>query len=200
MLYFTSFRRVIRQLRRQEEGATIVEFALVFPLAALLLFAIVELGLIFYTTSTVNMIGHQATRFAKTGYDYSGGQSYAIARGSDAAFDGQSGAEHYSVDRRGNITMRGREGYIREWLKTKGEALLDPQKLTLNTRTYASMSQAANNGTPIRQSQTYDMGGAGNAVAYEIAYQWNVLCPLLYPFFGTTHTIKTVSIIQNEAY
>lgn len=200
MIRYRRFSLFIRRFRHQEEGAAIVEFALVFPLAGLLIFAIMELGLIFYTTSTVNTIGHQAARFAKTGYDYSEGKSYSIAKGTDAAFNGAGGADHYSVDANGNVTMRGREGYIREWLKTKGDALLDPQKLTLNTKVYSSMTQAGKVARPAPGSKPYDMGGAGNAVAYEIAYQWNVLCPLLYPFFGTTHTIKTVSIIQNEAF
>lgn len=200
MVRIRNFRCLMRRFRRQEEGAAIIEFALVLPMAALLLFAIVELGIIFYVTSTVNTIGHQAARFAKTGYDYSEGKSYAIASGSDAAFAGSSGAEHYSVDAHGNVTMRGREGYIREWLKTKGDALLDPQKLTLNTKVYASMTQAGKGNTARPGSAPYDMGGTGNAVAYEIAYKWDVLCPLLYPFFGTSYTIKTVSIIQNEAF
>ncbi|GEM_PF-6361789 len=186
-----------RNLLHNNEGVTLIEFAIVIPTFLLLLMSAIELGLIHYASSTVDVLGSQVSRYSKTGYDYSGGQTYNYASGEDSAFDGQTGGNHFTMDADGNVQMRGREGFIREWLKDNGNAILDPEKLTLETRIFEDMSQAKFNGDA---DKPYSMGAGGQAVAYTVKYEWDILTPLLMPFFGTTHYIQSTAVSQNELF
>jgi Flp pilus assembly protein TadG len=54
-------------MRISQKGQTLVEFALVLPLLFLLLFGIVDLGIMFYVNLTMQYAVYQGTRYAVTG-------------------------------------------------------------------------------------------------------------------------------------
>lgn len=188
---------VLRAFPQCQKGASAIEFAIVFPVFLLAFLSTIELGLIYYTTSVVNTISGQVTRFSKTGYDYSEGMNYSVSAGEDQAFNGQTGDAHFTVDQNGNVNLRGREGYIREWLRNSGKGILDPDKLRLQTRLYDDITLANYAGT---QATAYNMGDSGQAVAYIVTYEWKVLCPLLMPFLGSTYVIESATVGQNEFF
>lgn len=188
---------LIRQLRKSETGGAIIEYALVFPVFIFMLFSIIELGLIAYADALIDTLGTQVSRWAKTGYDYSEGQSYTFQGGAQEGFAPGTQGDHYSVDAGGTVIMNGREGFLREWLRGTTKSFLNPEKLLLSTQIYDSLEAAGFNGV---EATPYDVGQGMDAVAFTVSYQWDVFSPLLYPFLGTTTTLSSVVIMQNEAF
>ncbi len=54
-------------IKKEERGATIVEFALIAPLLFFLLFMIIELGILFWVTLTMQYAVREGARYAVTG-------------------------------------------------------------------------------------------------------------------------------------
>jgi Flp pilus assembly protein TadG len=52
-----------RSLRREEEGAAIVEFALVMPILALIVFGIIDFGRAFYTVNNIISAVREGARY-----------------------------------------------------------------------------------------------------------------------------------------
>ena len=59
--------RALRALRRNEGGATIVEFALILPVMSVLLLGVLDLGYRSYVTSIIQGALHEAARMATVG-------------------------------------------------------------------------------------------------------------------------------------
>ncbi len=189
-------RTLIATLRKSETGSAIIEYALVFPVFIFLLFSIIELSLIGYADSLMDTLGTQVSRWAKTGYDYSGGQTYSFQGSANEGFTPGSSGDYYSVDEGGNVVMNGREGFLREFLRGTAGRFLNPDKLLLTTKVYDQIEGAsgAADATP------YNVGQGMDAVAYTVSYEWDVYSPLLYPFLGTSTILTSTVIIQNEAF
>ena len=60
-------RRLLRSIRRNKDGATAVEFALVVPIFFMLVFSILEAGWFFFVDSAVNQAAANAARLIRTG-------------------------------------------------------------------------------------------------------------------------------------
>lgn len=187
----------LKMFRQNEAGSAIIEYALVFPVFIFLLFSIIELSLIGYADSLMDTLGTQVSRWAKTGYDYSGGKSYSFKGGANEGFTPGTKGSYYSVDGGGNVIMDGREGFLREFLRGAAGNFLKPEKLVLTTQLYDQIDGASggSNATP------YNVGEGMDAVAYTVSYKWDIYSPLLYVFFGgTSTTLSSTVIIQNEAF
>jgi hypothetical protein len=60
-----------KKIFRHKEGTAMIEFAILAPIFFLLLFAMVEFGLILFVSSTVSTVVNQAGRLGMTGGSYS---------------------------------------------------------------------------------------------------------------------------------
>jgi len=63
----SSFARLLRRFRRNTDGATVVEFAIVAPTFIALLFAILETALIFFASQVLETVTQDSARMIKTG-------------------------------------------------------------------------------------------------------------------------------------
>lgn len=67
-----AFKSLVKRISKNEDGATIIEFALVAPLLFLIVFAIIEFSLVMYASSVVENATAAASRFGITGNNYDG--------------------------------------------------------------------------------------------------------------------------------
>src|SRR5689334_11790217 len=63
----SSFARLLRRFRRNTDGATVVEFAIVAPTFIALLFAILETALIFFASQVLETVTQDSARMIMTG-------------------------------------------------------------------------------------------------------------------------------------
>src|ERR1700679_4285732 len=74
---FRSIRRVLRRLAGSRDGATVVEFAIVSLPFLALLFSILELGMIFMASTTIESSTVTAARLIRTGQLQAGASNNA---------------------------------------------------------------------------------------------------------------------------
>jgi Flp pilus assembly protein TadG len=62
-----SARKVLRRFRRSRRGSVAVEFALVAPVFFALLFAIIEIAIVFFADQTLETVAQGSARYVMTG-------------------------------------------------------------------------------------------------------------------------------------
>lgn len=108
--------RMLRRVVRREEGATIIEFAIVLPVFLLVLLGIIEFSLIMFVSSVIEGATSAAARMSKTGLARSGDPDVAVQSSEDMAM-------------------------IRQVIMDRGFDILKPENLTV----VVSPSQSAAN-------------------------------------------------------
>lgn len=71
---------LLKRLRRSEDGATMVEFALIAPAFFLLLTGLLEMSIMFFTTTAVDMAMMDAARMVRTGQAQTAGNAVTTFR------------------------------------------------------------------------------------------------------------------------
>jgi Flp pilus assembly protein TadG len=177
----TSRPRLIARLAtfgRARDGATAVEFAMIaFPFFVLL-FAILQLGMMFIANTTIESAADQAARQIRTG------QLQAGANNSTSGFK----------------TMICNN---MSWISSA-----DCQaNLSLDVRTFPSFSSISvttpvKNGSIDQTQLTFDAGASCDIVLVRVFYPWTLLTPVLepgLPNLGSTQRLLTTTIaFRNE--
>jgi Flp pilus assembly protein TadG len=172
--------RVLRGLAASRGGATAVEFAIICLPFLVLLFSILELGMIFMASTTIESAAVGAARQIRIGQLQAGGANNA------AGFK--------------NLICGGIS-----WISAS-----DCQaNLSVDVRTFTSFS-AINVTPPIAnhaidQSQlTFNSGGPCQIVLVRVFYPWTLITPVLepgLPNLGTNQRLLATSIVfRNENY
>src|SRR6201994_4843844 len=74
---FVSLKNLLRRFRRQRRGSAAVEFALVAPVFFALLFAIIEVALMFFASQVLETVTQASARYLLTGQAQSAGLTQA---------------------------------------------------------------------------------------------------------------------------
>lgn len=161
-------RSLLRRFRRDADGATAVEFAFVaLPFLALFL-ALIELGLVFFTSQALEAGVEHAARFVLTGQAQAA--DWLDPKGPG---DTRSDAQR-KVDR------------FRKEICSKTGALLDCAKLMVDVKTIAAF-KGASLAVPLKEGAvdpgqlTFTPGKGGDIVIARAMYVYPVLIPLLGP-------------------
>jgi len=189
----------LRRFARQSEGATIIEFALVFPIVLMITFGIMEIGLCMASLVTLEGGLKEASR-------------YGITSQSTAPPNMSLVPTAFKV---GNDNRLMTIGYI---LNVNTLDLIDLNTATINTAVYSSFS-AVKDGEPftdLNGNGVYDgpgspgvppagepysdmncngtrngpgasgagVGAAGNIVVYTVNYNWKILTPIIGQWLG----------------
>src|SRR6201996_5081310 len=80
MSSLVSLKILLRRLRRHPRGSAAVEFALVAPVFFALLFAIIEVALMFFATQVLETVTQASARYVMTGQAQSGSLTQAQFR------------------------------------------------------------------------------------------------------------------------
>lgn len=172
--------RIIRHCRafgRDRRGATIVEFALIAVPFFMLLCSVIEVGVIFLGNSMLQKATADAARLVRTGQ----------AQGA-------------------NMTAMQFKNYI------CGETspVLNCSNMQVDVEAFSSFdaitipNAVGGNGTLNNNLNNFTAGGAGNIVLVRSFYQWNIVTPLLRPFFSTLangdYLLSSTAAFRNEPF
>jgi len=168
--------RTLKQLVRNNRGATIIEFALVAPVFFLMVLGTLEFALIMHLTSMVEQATHEGARLGMTNNTYADKQDPGSA----------------PLDR---------DAFIRKFITDSvGRWVFTPEQLEINTKVFANVSSLGIDGAEVG---TGSLGGGDQIVLYIVTYHWQVITPFLDTIFGDGDEgfpiVSTVAI-KNECF
>ena len=165
-----------KTLRRDNAGAVAIEFALVLPIFAMLIFGLAEVSLIQFAATSLQGASTSAARQIRTGNVQESADPLAafqeIFCDEVAAFVSCDGGVIFNVESFGSFQS------------VTFAPLANPDGSLKNT--------------------TFAPGGPGAIMIVEAAYQWEILTPglglMLGDDGGTTRLISSTSVFRNEPY
>lgn len=98
-------RSLLNRFCTSNDGASALEFALVFPVFASMLFGSIQMGLAYYTAGSVQHALERTARITMVDQDMSGSQVQAAFANQLAPFTDQNININYSVDTSGDIPI-----------------------------------------------------------------------------------------------
>lgn len=183
-----SRRLTLRALRRDTRGATIVEFALVVPVLAMLLLGTLDLGYRSYVTSVIQGALHEAARMATVGGV------------STSTIEAHVQSRLQSFSRNATITTT-----TRSYTEFSGVAV--PETITQDTAPTGSYNsgdcfQDANgNGTYDLDRGRSGMGGAEDVVFFEVTMTYPHIVPVGRLLGWTNNvTIRQNTVLRNQPF
>jgi Flp pilus assembly protein TadG len=169
----------LRRFVRARQGATAVEFALVAMPFLILLFGIIELGLVFLASATLDLATDRAGRMIRTGEFQTSGAST-------------------QNDFKAAVCSR------MSWLSSAcvGNLALDVR--TFDNFTDLSDTEALGNEDFEEESTCFTTGNPGDIVLVRTYYTWKLFTPLLDDGLDNTgngkRRITAVATFRNEPY
>ena len=184
-------KRNLKALRRNNEGVTAVEFALIAPVLLLMVMGTTEVGLMMFAQNVMEGSAFSGSRTGKTGYVADGlTQEETIVQTINERAGVLMDTDNISVT---SLTYSefGDVGQPEPFVDTNGNGVRD----------------YGENYTDVNGDGEYsdDMGIAGfgtgqEITMYTITYDWPIFSPLLQPIMGETKTLTAVTVVKNEPY
>jgi Flp pilus assembly protein TadG len=165
--------RATGRFARAEDGATAVEFAIVAIPFLVLVFAIIELGLVFLVSVTLENAVIDVGRTIRTGEAQTGGATAATFK---TAVCNKMG-----------------------WVGSSCDSSLSIDVQTFSD--YAASSDARDGEMP--KTMTWNMGTAGSIVLIRAYYSWNLITPMLQTGLQSANgkrMITAATAFTNEPY
>lgn len=183
--------RVLQKLRRDERGATLVEFALILLPLSVLILGFTDLGYRSYLTSvvqgTLNMAAREATLGNKSGDD--------IDRQVKARLDQLTDPRYVTITKKSYSSFSG---------------VNKPEKLTYDLNGNGAYDKAdkdcyedANDSTSFNDSTSSGRNGLGNAediIYYEVSVTFPRIVPMTVLGWSAMETIKANTVMQNQPF
>ena len=172
-------RRTLKRMRAEERKASaIVEFAAIAPVFFLMLMGIMENGLIYFATSTLQNATDNAARYVRTGQ----AQANALTQAQFRARICADISPLLACDTNLQIDLETYSGF--------------------STATYVTPLDA--NGNLKNTLNNFQPGTACNVVLLRTFYTWNVITPVLSQFLsnmsGGKHLITATAAFRNEPF
>lgn len=165
------------RFRRDRRASALIEFALIAPVFFLLLFSIIEIGVIFFAQSTLQRAADDVARMIRTGQVQNGSLT-----------EGQV-LNRVCAD-------------IAALIPCDSNLKIDVQSFNnFGGVTFTPPLDANGNYTPINN---FSPGVACNVVLVRVFYGWPVFTPVLTPFLstmaGNKHLLYAASTFRNEPF
>jgi Flp pilus assembly protein TadG len=170
-------RGALSRFRRNENGATVVEFALVAAPFFALMFAIIETALLFFADQTLDTAVSSVARLIRTGQAQEAGMSADAFK--TAICDQMGGLLNCSTG-----------------LKVDVRKYTDFDSISLATPVDADGN--------LKVTENYDAGQGGDIVVVRAYYEWPVFVPLLDSYLANmpdgTHLLVATAAFRNEPF
>jgi len=171
-----SLKTLLRRFRRHRRGSAAVEFALVAPVFFALLFAIIEVALMFFASQVLETVTQTSARYLLTGQAQSGGLT-------QAQFNSYVCSQIPALFNCPNLNINVQSS-------TSFSAI--------------SISSPSDSSCNFVGAQNYCPGNAGNKVLVQLSYQWPVFVTGLgfNMSCGATNSrwISSTAAFQNEPF
>lgn len=184
---------LVARLGKCQRGSVITEFALIAPVLFMLLFGILEYGVILFVTSAMESAITNSARMGKTGYVEAGmTREEFIYDMIETKVGGLLDASQVQIETKvyGEIQQIGEP---EPFTDTNGNGAFDAGEIyddiNGNSQWDADMAAAG-------------LGGAGDVVVYTVSYDWPVTTPLISYFISPqgTFPISSSIVVRNEPY
>jgi Flp pilus assembly protein TadG len=181
-------RQLLRALRRDTKGATIVEFALVVPVLSVLLLGTLDLGYRSYVSSIVQGALHEAARMATVGGV------------STATIQAHVQSRLQSFSRNATITTTTRS--YSDFSGVNVPETITQDTVPLNTYNAGDCFQDANgNGVYDLDRGRGGMGGAEDVVLFEVTMTYPHIVPVgALLGWSSNVTVKQNTVLRNQPY
>lgn len=185
--------RSLARVRKDVNGVTAVEFALIAPVLLLLIFGIVEVSLIMFAGHILETAAFSAARVGKTGYAESGKSREqtildALTRKISALLD----------PTRLSITSRAYDDFSSV---SDHEPFVDVNDNGVRDEGENYTDQNGN-GQYDQDSGSDGPGSAGEVTVYTISYPWPLFTPMMAELIGTNGVVilSARAVVKNESY
>ena len=176
---FRSLGRFARRFALGRRGAAAVEFALVSIPFLALTFGIIEIGLIYVVSISLENATYQAAREIRTGQLQNGGGSSATS---------------FTTLICNNMS----------WMGSGCTSNLSVSVQTFSTFQAVTSANPVSNGQVNKNTLPFQIGGPGDIVLVQSFYQWTVLAPALdnigTPLTGGQMLLQSSAVFRNEPY
>lgn len=186
--------RAIRCIRREEDGVTAIEFAMVAPVLMLLVFGIIEFALIMVVYNTMEGATAISSRMGKTGFISAG-----LTR--------QQTILNSITSRAGSLVDPTKLTVTSKFYKQYNQ-INDPEPF-IDTNGNG-MYNVGESYTDVNGNAQWDAdmaasgyGSAGDVVVYSVSYPWALTTPIISNIIGGSNgifTITTHAVVKNEPY
>ena len=187
-------RRGSHNILRADDGATVIEFAVVVPVLLFLVMGIVEYNLAMYATAVLEGATTAAAREGKTGYTAAGQSQqsyiYGIVQNRTSALFNPSLL---------SISSKSYAGFADIG---QPEPCISPPTAPCPGTPGVNFVDVNHNGQWDADQGAAGLGGAGDIVVYTVTYPWTVVTPFLKNILGTNgvFTVTSSSVVKNEPY
>lgn len=176
---FRSLGRFARRFALGRRGAAAVEFALVSIPFLALTFGIIEIGLIYFVSISLENATYSAAREIRTGQLQTSGGSTAASFTTLICND-------------------------MSWMGASCSSNLSVSVQTFSTFQAVTQTNPISGGTINKNTLPYSIGGPGDIVLVQSFYQWTVLAPALdkigTPMSGGQTLLQAAAVFRNEPY
>ena len=164
------FRYRFNQVSGANSGSTAIEMAFILPIIMLLIFSLIEFGMIMYVNAVINNSIMQGSRLGMTGDSYN--------------------------ERQANPKkLVSRDSYIQSIIKNNLGPLYNAKNVSITAVSLGKLDSANYSDPWGKKTPTFvGAGSSGDIVRYEISYQWKVMSPLINALIGKRTCLKETTI------
>lgn len=183
----------IHRLRKNTQGATALEFALIAPVFFMLFMGTIELALVLFVENVIESSVTNSARLGKTGYSEEGvsreDMIYAMIR-SRASFIVDT--EQVQIDALAYEQIS-QIGVEEPYTDSNGNGGYDAGE---------PYTDVNGNGQWDDDMGAAGLGGAGDIVVYTVSYPWHLITPIVSHVLGTggIYTVQSSIVVRNEPY
>jgi Flp pilus assembly protein TadG len=184
----SSARNILRRFRRSRAGSAAVEFALVAPVFFALLFAIIEVAIMFFASQVLETICQDSARALMTGQAQTGAVATCAVSG---------------------VATPCTQATFQQYACSQIPALFSCANLYVDVESYSSFTNVTINnqivsGTFQSANMAYSPGGPGDTVVVRMFYQWPLFVTGLgfniSNLSGNQRLLVATAAFQNEPY
>jgi Flp pilus assembly protein TadG len=171
--------RFVRRFALGRRGATAVEFALVSIPFLMLIFGIIEIGLIYFASISLENATYAAARQIRTGQLQTAGGATASS---------------FTTLVCANMS----------WMGSSCTSNLSVSVQTFSSFQSVTSTTPVSNGQVVKTTLPFQIGGPGDIVLVQTYYPWTVLAPSLdrigTPLNGSQTLLQASAVFRNEPY
>jgi Flp pilus assembly pilin Flp len=183
--------RVVRRLRGDQDGATVVEFALVFPVFLLAVFGGIEAAIVIFISSSIEAAVLEASRFGITG-----GTLPGVTR-EERVLDIVGDKTYGLVD----MDLVGIETLVYESFDDIGQPEpFEDANANLVYDTGELFTDVNGNGQWDADMGAAGLGGPSDVVVYRVTYAWGIMMPLIRSVIGESVLHASSVAVRNEPF
>jgi Flp pilus assembly pilin Flp len=183
--------RCLRRLRRDEDGATVVEFALVFPVFRLAVLGAIETAMVIFISSSIEAAVLEASRYGITG-----GTVPGVTR--EESVLGIVEDKTYGLVDMDKVEI---DTLVYESFNDIGQPEpFDDANANTAYDDGEDFSDVNGNGQWDADMGAAGLGGPSDVVVYSVSYAWGIMTPMMRNVMGESITHVSSVAVRNEPF